>query len=196
MLDTEIKDLLIDIALNNSRASFKRLYIAYYNKLFTLAKSLVKSSELAEEITDDVLLSLWIRRSGLTEINNFTFYVYSAIKNKSLTYLSKAQVNNVNIDHVDVEIAAPSASGEDKLACEDLTKIINIALSKLSEQCRLVFKLVKEDGLKYRDVAGLLDISVKTVEYHMGNAMKMLSKSIESSKKQTVFSPFSESLKK
>lgn len=196
MLDTEIKDLLIDIALNNSRASFKRLYIAHYNKLFTLAKSLVKSSELAEEITDDVLLSLWIRRSSLTEINNFTFYVYSAIKNKSFTYLSKAQINNVNIDHVELEIAAPSASGEDKLACEDLTKIINIALGKLSEQCRLVFKLVKEDGLKYRDVAGLLDISVKTVEYHMGNAMKMLSKSIESSKKPTVLSPFSESLKK
>ncbi|MDN5289400.1 MAG: polymerase sigma-70 factor [Mucilaginibacter sp.] len=195
MLDTEIKGLLSDIALNNSRASFKRLYLFYYSKLFSLAKSLVKSDELAEEITDDVLVSLWIRRTALTEINNFTFYSYSAIKNKSLTYISKTQVNNVSIDHIDLEIADPSASGEDKLACADLIKIINIALSKLSEPCRLVFKLVKEDGLKYREVASLLDISVKTVEYHMGNAMKTLSKGIENSQKSMALSSFSESLK-
>ena len=68
MLDTEIKYLLNDIALNSSRASFKRLYLFYYGKLFSLAKSLVKQDELAEEITNYVFMNLWTRRASLPEI--------------------------------------------------------------------------------------------------------------------------------
>ena len=174
MLDTEIKYLLNDIALNSSRASFKRLYLFYYGKLFSLAKSLVKQDELAEEITNDVFMNLWTRRASLPEINNFTYYCYTSVKNKSLTCLAKNQPKSVNIDDVHADVADSSATGEDKLVCEDLTKLINTTLGKLSDQCRLVFKLIKEDGLKYREVADLLDISIKTVEYHMGNALKTL----------------------
>jgi RNA polymerase sigma-70 factor (ECF subfamily) len=195
MLDSEIKGLLNNIALNNDRASFKRLYLFYYSKLFGLAKSLVKFDELAEEITDDVFLNLWVRRAGLTEINNFTFYCYTAVKNKSLTCISKAQVSKVSIDDINLEIIDPSATGEDRLVCQDLTKIISNALSKLSEQCRFVFKLIKEDGLKYREVAELLDISVKTVEYHMGNALKTLSKDVENSQRSMASSASDKILK-
>jgi RNA polymerase sigma-70 factor (family 1) len=183
MSETEIKDLLSEIAVNNSRSSFKRLYLFYYRKLFSLAKSLVKQDEAAEEITDDVFLNLWMQRARLTDINNFTFYCYTAIKNKSLTHLSKVQVKKVDIDDIKLEIVDSSVTGEDKLVCEDLTKIINGSLNKLPEQCRLVFKLIREDGLKYREVADLLDLSIKTVEYHMGNALKRLTQDIANSQK-------------
>ncbi|MFC0513901.1 RNA polymerase sigma-70 factor [Mucilaginibacter angelicae] len=186
MLDTEIKYLLNDIALNSSRASFKRLYLFYYGKLFNLAKSLVKQDELAEEITNDVFMNLWARRTSLAEINNFTYYCYTSVKNKSLTCLAKNQLKSINIDDVYVDVADSSATGEDKLVCEDLTKLINTALSKLSDQCRLVFKLIKEDGLKYREVADLLDISIKTVEYHMGNALKTLALGLKDLQKMPV----------
>jgi RNA polymerase sigma-70 factor (ECF subfamily) len=188
MLDTEVKYLLNDIALNSSRASFKRLYLFYYGKLFNLAKSLVKQDELAEEITNDVFMNLWARRASLAEINNFTYYCYTSVKNKALTCLSKNQLKSVNIDDVHIDVADSSATGEDKLVCEDLTKLINATLSKLSDQCRLVFKLVKEDGLKYREVADLLDISIKTVEYHMGNALKTLAQGLRDSQKMPVVS--------
>jgi RNA polymerase sigma-70 factor (family 1) len=183
MLESEIKDLLIEIALNSSRASFKRLYLLYYNKLFSLAKSLVKFDEAAEEITDDVFLNLWTNRSSLTTINNFTYYCYTAIKNKSLTYLSKPKVNKIEFEKVGFEIGDTSANAEDLLIAEDLSRIINNSLSKLPEQCRFVFKLLREDGLKYREVAELLDISIKTVEYHMGNALKRISQDIKNSNK-------------
>lgn len=185
-MDTEIRYLLNDIALNGSRASFKRLYLAYYGKLFSLAKSLVKQDELAEEITNDVFMNLWARRVSLPGINNFTYYCYTSVKNKSLTCLTKNQLRSVNIDDVNVDVADSSATGEDKLVCEDLTKLINTTLSKLSDQCRLVFKLIKEDGLKYREVADLLDISIKTVEYHMGNALKTLAQGLKDTQKTAI----------
>ncbi|QEM04732.1 RNA polymerase sigma-70 factor [Mucilaginibacter rubeus] len=186
MLDTEIRYLLNDIALNSSRASFKRLYLFYYGKLFSLAKSLVKQDELAEEITNDVFMNLWTRRASLPEINNFTYYCYTSVKNKSLTCLAKNQLKSVNIDDVNVDVADSGATGEDKLVCEDLTKLISTTLSKLSDQCRLVFKLIKEDGLKYREVADLLDISIKTVEYHMGNALKTLAQGLKDTQKTAI----------
>jgi len=183
MLESEIKDLLTEIALNGSRASFKRLYLLYYNKLFSLAKSLVRFDEAAEEITDDVFLNLWTNRSNLTTINNFTYYCYTAIKNKSLTYLSKPKVDKIEFEEVGFEIGDTSANAEDLLIAEDLSRIINNSLGKLPEQCRFVFKLLREDGLKYREVAELLDISIKTVEYHMGNALKRISQDIKNSNK-------------
>ena len=185
MTETELKYLLIDIAVNNNRASFKRLYMFYYSKLFWFAKSFVKTDESAEEIIDDVFLNLWMQRARLMEINNFGNYCYTSVKNKSLNHIAKVQLTQVNIDDITMEVTDASATGEDNLICADITRVINNSLGKLSDQCRLVFKLVKEDGLKYREVADLLDLSVKTVEYHMGNALKQLTQSVERSQRQT-----------
>lgn len=187
MTETEIKYLLNDIALYNNRASFKKLYLFYYSKLFWFAKSFVKNDEAAEEIIDDVFLNLWMQRQRLTEINNFSNYCYVSVKNKSLTHISKARLNQVNIDDVKIEIIDSAATGEDKLICGDVTKVINNSLNKLSDQCKVVFKLVKEDGLKYREVAELLNLSIKTVEYHMGNALKQVASGIAASQKSKVF---------
>jgi RNA polymerase sigma-70 factor (ECF subfamily) len=194
--ESELKDLLSEVALNNSRVSFKRLYLLYYNKMFSLAKSIVKSDEIAEEVTDDLFLNLWMQRVRLPQIGNFTYYCYTAIKNKCLTHLSKPQVKKVDIDDIELEVADSSATGEDLLICEDLTKAIDTSLKALPEQCRLVFKLIREDGLKYRQVAELLDISIKTVEYHMGNALKRLAEDILKSQKSTVPLPLNTLLKK
>ena len=183
MLETEIRDLLNDVALDSNRASFKRLYLLYYSRLFCLAKSIVKQEVVAEEIVDDVFMNLWIQRTTLTSINNFAYYCYKSVKNKSLTHISKSSIKQVQIEDINIEIVDSSITGEQRLAYEDLAKTINDSLSKLSEQCKLVFKLVKEDGLKYREVAELLDVSVKTVEYHMGNALKQLAQTIAGSQR-------------
>jgi RNA polymerase sigma-70 factor (ECF subfamily) len=196
MPEAEMKDLLNEIAVNNSRVSFKRLYMLYYNKMFSLAKSIVKSDVVAEEVTDDVFLNLWVHRTRLPLIGNFTYYCYTAIKNKSLTYLSKPQVKKVDIDEIELELADTSATGEDQLICEDLSKVIDSSLKALPEQCRLIFKLLREDGLKYRQVAELLDISIKTVEYHMGNALKRIAEDVLNSQKTAVRAPANFLLKK
>ena len=99
------------------------------------------------------------------------------------THISKSSIKKVQIEDIKIEIVDSSITGEQRLAYEDLAKTINDSLSKLSEQCKLVFKLVKEDGLKYREVAELLDVSVKTVEYHMGNALKQLAQTIAGSQR-------------
>lgn len=145
--------------------------------------------EAAEEVVNDVFLNLWIQRAKLGAICNFQAYCYTSVKNKSLTYLSKAQLDKVSLDDSHTEVIDPSANVEDRLVCTDINRVINNSLNKLSEQCRLVFKLVKEDGLKYREVAEILDLSIKTVEYHMGNALKQIALGIANSQKSTPAAP-------
>lgn len=183
MIENELKGLLEDIALNNSRASFKRLYLFYYTRLLRFAKTFVKVDEAAEEVVDDVFLNLWMQRAKLAEINNFQAYCYTSVKNKSLSYISKAKLDKVSLDDSHAEVIDPSANGEERLVCNDTNRVINRSLNKLSDQCRVVFKLVKEDGLKYREVAEILDLSIKTVEYHMGNALKQIAIGIANSQK-------------
>ena len=179
MSDKELEELIIAVALHNDRQSFKRLYQFYYRKLFCLAKSFVKSTEEAEEIVNDTFLSIWVRRAELINIRNFTIYICTAIRNKSLTAMAKMKIyEHLNLDDIHIDIKDLTAGSQEKLQADDLAKLLNHSIAQLPDQCRLVFKLVKEDGFKYKEVAELLDISVKTVEYHMGNALKKIWESL------------------
>jgi RNA polymerase sigma-70 factor (family 1) len=187
MLEDEVKDVLLKIALNDDHLSFKKVYFAYYDRLFQLAKAITKSTEVAEEMVDDVFMKIWTRRQGLMHIDNLTVYLYVAIKNQSLNYLSKAnQVLTTNIEDAKIEFKDVAPTIEDVIMTADLARTINQTVQKMPVQCQLVFKLVKEDGLKYREAAEILNISIKTVEYHIGNALKKITESIAKSAKAYV----------
>jgi RNA polymerase sigma factor (sigma-70 family) len=85
------------------------------------------------------------------------------------------------LEEIEIDIADLSPNGEEQLLMTDLIKSLNHSIAKLSDQCQLVFRLVKEDGYKYKEVAEMLDISIKTVEYHMGNALKKIAEDLNPS---------------
>jgi len=175
------------VSLNDDQSYFEKIYVAYYNKLFRLSLSIVKSEEIAEEVYDDVMLNIWEKRKELNEINNFTVYLYVSIKNASLRYLSRSsKISKVNISDITIDIEDMTPTAQERLIAIEFMDKINSVIAQLSPQCKLVFKLVKEDGLKYKEVAEILDISVKNVEYHMGNALKKISTTISEDKLYTI----------
>jgi len=181
MLNIDVKELLLKIARDNDLAAFQKIYFLYYERLLKLASSFVKQTEVAEEIVDDVFVKMWANRIRLSEVNNLTVYLYVAIKNQALNYNQANRIVCVDIESVDFELKDLNSSVEDVLITAELAKIINSAIQRLPEQCKMVFKLVKEDHLKYRSVAEILNISPKTVEYHMGNALKTIAAAISAS---------------
>ena len=180
----DLQDAINKISFNDDQSSFGKIYTVFYNKLFRLSLSIVKSEEIAEEVYDDVMMNIWEKRHQLTHINNFTVYLYVSVKNASLRHLSRSKkVTHVNIDDVDIEIADFSPTIQEQLISQEFSEKINNAIAQLTPQCKLVFKLVKEDDLKYKEVAEILNISVKNVEYHMGNALKKIANTISLDKK-------------
>ncbi|SEO95790.1 RNA polymerase sigma-70 factor [Mucilaginibacter sp. AW1-7] len=181
MLNINIKDLLIKIARDSDLASFKKIYFLYYERLLKLACSYVKVTEVGEEIVDDVFVKIWANRAGLTEVNNLTVYLYVAVKNRAINHNLSNRITCVDIESVSFELKDANGSVEDVIITDELAKIINYTIQRLPDECKVVFKLVKEDGLKYRKVAEILNISVKTVEYHMKNALKAIATAISAS---------------
>lgn len=161
--------------VNGDQMALKALYDRFSNKLFQLAFAIVRSKETAEEVVEDVFIKVWKKRTQLGKIENFTFYLYVMTKNCSRDYLRKyGNKKSINLDEVALPFYRVDATPEDLMITEEAINQINKAINELPTKCRLIFKLVKEDGLKYREVAELLHLKIKTVENQVGIALKKI----------------------
>ncbi len=175
----EIRSLQVKIAENNDEQAFGRLYMAYLHNLLQFANSIIKNDELAEEIVSDVFVRIWQNRKNIGSIENFKLYLYISIKNTSLNYLSRHfRKEIVSLDELSMNIPLVAYNPEQLLITSEAVKRIEQEIGKLPARCRLIFKLVKEDGLKYNDIAKLLNISVKTIDNQMAIAVKKISGAI------------------
>ena len=170
-----MQPLLEKIQYHNDQKAFKQFYQLLFLRLYQFAFSYVRSKEYSEEIVNDVFLVLWQKRSILDTITNINVYLYVAIKNASLNYLRKKnQALPLSIDDLTVHHLSFVSDPESILINHELQTRIREAVDQLPSRCRLIFKLIKEDGLSYKEVAAILEISVKTVDAQLYIALKKL----------------------
>lgn len=167
------------IAASDQRA-FEDLYRLFFTRLFNFSMLYVHKKEIAEEIVNDIMMKVWHKRAELTGIQNLETYLFVAARNHSLNYLAKYSPYHVSIE-------ADALQGElinlhDPGAAMEWKEIhfrLNQAIDELPDQCRTVFKLIREEGFRYRQVAEILGISPRTVETQLFRAIKKLDKVIE-----------------
>jgi len=163
----------------NHDLAFKKLYLEFFPKLLTFATTYTKDRQEAEIITDDVFLKLWANRSNLSAIKNFRFYLFVSTKNACLNYLKKnGKFSFSSIEDCEIDILGIAQSPEQKKISDERLLQIKDAINELPPKCKIIFVLVKENGLKYNEVAELLNISVKTVETQMSLAFKKISNTL------------------
>ena len=182
------------IARFEDQQAYKELYISLYRCLFQFANSFVKSKQLSEEIVSDVFLKIWERRKSVQTIDNLKVYLYVATKNISLNYLDKKKtVSFLDIEDFSTELQSNYSDPEQLLITSDMMLLINNAILQLPSRCRLIFKLVKEDKMKYKEVAEVLHISVKTVENQVAIAVRKIGMAVKFDINRTMFSPSNQS---
>lgn len=167
----------------NDELAFEKVYRQYFIRLFRFCFSIVHQKEAAEEIVNDVFLYLWKRREQSGDIKNLEAYLYIATKNLSLNYLRDnhflhvvdKDINEYIGQYIKLEVTPGSM-----MESAETVRQLQTAIDELPPRCKLIFKLIKEDGLKYKDVAALLNISVKTVEAQLAIAMKKIIYSYQS----------------
>lgn len=172
-----------DIALGNEKA-FAELYGLFNSKLKHFAKAITRSHELAEEVVEDVFVKLWCNRQNIASINNLTVYLYVAVKNQSLNHISQKAKDLVTapFDDLDIEIGNVAANPYDLLVTSEMMQQMQHAIDELPPRCKMIFKLVREDGLKYKEVAAILNISVNTIDVQMAIAVKKICTALQVSK--------------
>ena len=158
-----------------SQPAFDELFFNYYTRLTAFAQTYVKQWEYAEEITSELFVKLWLKRKELSGILNPQVYLYISIRNASLNQLrATRKYTIIPVDSEEPEsLLGPSNSGS-YLEKKELILKLNQAVEALPEQRKIIFKLVKENGLKCKEVAQILNISTRTVESQMYKAVKTL----------------------
>jgi RNA polymerase sigma-70 factor (family 1) len=157
--------------------AFKAIYEQYWSKLYSVCFYTVASREAAEDMVMEIFLSLWHNREKL-EIENLEHYLVRAAKNKALKYLIKqkrkaAQLHKmIHVMGVEHTIHAP----ENRLEMKELAASISNSLTTLPQKTKEIFLLNREQGLTYPEIARHLGVSVKTVEYHISKALRVLNR--------------------
>lgn len=170
-----LPDILYQLSVNESQTALRALYLIYFKALIRFVAFYVGSTVVAEEIVSDTFLAVWNNRKTLREVSNFTSYIYKIARHKSVDYLRVQHPEQVNLGDISVDMFACTETTPEKelISKEGITRL-NELINNLSTNHKLAFKLIREDRLKYKEVAAILDLSVKTVEAYMTATVKLL----------------------
>lgn len=158
--------------------AYEELYKRMFARLVHFSASIVGSFQLAEEIISDVFVLLWQKRNDLTHVTSPVVYLYVCVKNHSLNALASKKMQHIPFESLDTDALAIKPDIEDRLASKEVCSALEKAVNGLPGRCQLIFRLIKMDGLTYKETAELLDISPKTVDAQLAIAMKKLSQAI------------------
>jgi len=175
LTEQQIVSVLKRISRQDDEKALKELFDLFYGKLIEIANFFVNDQFLAQDIVSEVFIKLWKNRSKLEEIKSIDAYLYVATKRQSLNHIRDIKKKkHVPLEKLDANVQIEFRSPESILFSNEFAGIINTAIQDLPSKCRLVYTLVKDDGMKYQEVADTLEISIKTVEMHVGKALKRI----------------------
>lgn len=172
---SEVDDtVLIDLMSgSNAQHVMNEIYRRYWRKLFSIAYNHLRNKEDAEEIVQDVLISLWKRRDNLT-ISALPNYLATAIKFKVFTHIKKKNKVQLKLEDHDLAKLDIADNEHDKIYAIFVQQQFKGLIDTLPAKCKLVFTYSREEGKSIPDIAKTLNIAEKTVEAHLTKALKTL----------------------
>lgn len=182
----EIKEIQKKISQLDDQQAYGQLYVAYMPYLLKFANSIIKNHQLSEEIVSDVFIKIWQNRQEIARVENLKLYMYVSTKNTALNYLSRHYRKEIiSLEEMSMNTIMSPYNPEQLMITSEAVRKINDEIQKLPPRCKLIFKLAKEDKLKYSEIARLLNISVKTIDNQMATALKKISSAISFNLKKT-----------
>lgn len=154
--------------------AFEQVFKAYYKPLCNYACSIIKDIDESEEVVQNMFYNLWNKREAIQINSSVKSYLYRAAHNDCLNKIKHGKIKSVYAEDYKKSADAGFEDASKALQAKELGKQINEAIASLPEQCGIVFKLSRFENLKYTEIAEQLNISVKTVENHMGKALKIM----------------------
>lgn len=163
--------------ISDDYTAFRELYLLMYAPLMRFAFIYTHCDSMAEDALADVFLKLWERRSTLDEVHNLRVYLYTAVKNTALNHRNRqARI----MEETDMQETWPAGepNPEEKLIAAEITRQIQKAIHQLPPRCKLIFQLAKEEGLRYKEIASILGISIKTIDNQLAIALERIGAAI------------------
>ena len=171
----EVESNIIASLTAGNHDAMDYLFDNYYNSLCNHALRLVKDASIAEDVVQEVMMTIWKKRAQINIDSSLKAYLYRSVTNRSLNHLrdKRNQVVEIEDRYMDV-----SADVDQKMYYNETEQIIMNEVNKLSPRCRQIFIMNRIDQMKYKEIAAELEISVKTVEHHIAKGLHILRESL------------------
>lgn len=153
--------------------AFNTLFNRYWRKAYKTAYEKVKSKEVAEEIVQDIFMMVWDKRGTLT-ITNFSLYLMAAVKYRAVDFIRSQLVKQKYWNYYKIFIPQTDDSTEKQVAFNELMSTIEESMESIPEKSRKIFYLNKLEGKSVKEIAHLLHLSEKAIEYHLTKSIKTL----------------------
>jgi RNA polymerase sigma-70 factor (family 1) len=157
-----------------NEARFKLLFDTYKERLYRYVLALTHSNFIAEEITQEIFIKLWLCRDILLEVENTDGYIFTIARNKTLNYLRKAYYDLKLLRELQKRAGAENNNVEERSLAADYNQLIRDALAMLSPQRRIVYQLSRQEGLNQEEIALHLHLSPNTVKNHLVEALRFI----------------------
>ena len=161
-----------------NKSDFEEVFKTYFKPLTAFAFKFVKDTDDAKSIVHDVFMKLWEKRDNIDMSKSVKSYLFTSVNNRSLNFIRDHKkftheefiLESQHDEHWEVS---------DELSAIDIQQKVDTTLNNISPKAKEVFLMSRNEGLKYREIAEKLSISIKTVETHMSTALKELRKNLK-----------------
>ncbi|WP_052826015.1 RNA polymerase sigma-70 factor [Neotamlana nanhaiensis] len=167
--------ILFECVKKDNQQALEQLFQKYYFNLCLYAKKYVVSADLAEEVVADVFFKIWQNRKTLQINTSLKSYLFVATKNLSINVVNKAKSDYLQQQITDNTVDFSHLNTDESLHYNEVKTQIDQIIETLPPQRKIIFKLNRIEGLKYKEIADKLGISVSTVQKQMLEAIKHVS---------------------
>jgi RNA polymerase sigma-70 factor (ECF subfamily) len=154
--------------------AFREMYSFYRDRLVGYCIKYTKSIDIAEEIVQEVFITIWEYREKLTADFISPAFIHTITKNRVIDFFRKAQRDKQLFNKLKENYTESHEELSETLTLSDLKNNINQAINQLSDQKQIVFKLSRTFGFTHQEIADLLGISKNTVKNHMVSSLKII----------------------
>ncbi len=164
---------LLHLLREGSKDAFEAIFNRYWNSLYRIAYARLKSHEDAEEIVQDLLASLWKKRSELL-ITNLNQYLFVSVKRRVISSIRQRITHEKYWEYYKHFLPEGTTITEEVVEYNDLNTAIEKAMQHLPEKSQQVFRLNRLQGLSIAEIAENLKMPRRTIEYHLTRSLREL----------------------
>ena len=161
-----------------SEKAFEEVFQLYFKVLAVFAKKFVNDLQIAEDLVQEVLVKLYENRKSVQFHTSLKAFLFQSVRNKCIDHLRSVKSKSDHHDHILHVNHAEQFDFNDTMIQAELEERIYKAISELPAQCQQVFKMSRLEGKKNQEIADTLNLSKRTVETQVSNALKRLRKDV------------------
>ena len=176
--DNSTDTFLLDLLKNGNMSAYEKVFSRYYSTLCAYARLFIKSSDACENIVQELMLWIWENHSELHITDSLSRYLFTATRNRCLKHISHEMVERRVLDEMHKKLHGQFES-PDFYIVKELEERIRTTVAQLPDSYRQAFELNRYEKKTYDEIAEMLGVSPKTIDYRIQQALKLLRASLK-----------------